>query len=179
MGDIILDPKKGVNPYMTYCTYCVRFRGKSLDAVKKEDRPNDGRELILVGNRQFVDTCTNCGMQYFGGKPAPKQPYEGTPCIKCSNTSYTRRRLTDYERIPSAEPCEECQKIIDEEKAHMTEVVGAGGIYFLCEDCGTQAVITADHELAKEVRKKMKIEPPHPCGVKVTKKDCPMCRTEN
>lgn len=178
-----LDPKKGVNPYLTYCTRCVTVHGRDPDRLApKETRAHDGPELVLVGMLGFVDTCKACGMKHYGGakKKSHAQPYSGSrECVKCGNDKFERRKLGEYERIPSSEPCEECKKEIEEQEAREREVLEAGGIYFTCEDCGVQAMIAGTHEIAKEVREKTGVEAPHPCGVKFTKKECPFCRKEN
>lgn len=180
---LTLDPKKGVNPYLTYCTRCVRVHGRDPDRLApKEKRAHDGPELVLMGMLGFVDTCRQCGMRHYGGakKKQYSQPYSGSKeCVSCGNDTFDRRKLGEYERIPSSEPCEECKKEIEEENKKKQEILEGGGIFLKCEDCGLEAMLRGDHELAKEVRAKMKIDPPHPCGVAVTKKDCPMCRTAN
>jgi hypothetical protein len=180
---IILDPKLGVNPRLTYCQRCVVVKGKDPNAVKKEDQPNDGPDLMLMGNKGYVDTCQSCGFKHYGGAPKAKNhahPYEPSKaCVRCGNGNFNRRKLADWERIPSMEPCEECKKELEVENAHIKEVIESGGIYWKCESCLRTGVLRADHELSREVREKTDIAPPNPVGVKMNSKECPFCRTEN
>ena len=170
----MLDSKLGINPRLTYCIRCVE-KGKKLNAIKKEDRPNDGPDLVLMGNKNYVDTCKSCGMQHYGGAPGvkPRQPYHPSrKCIKCGNGEFDRRQLLEHERVPSGVPCEECQKELDEVK----KIVEEGGVYWRCESCLQEGVIRGTHQFAKDIRVQMKIEAPHPLGVTFTKETCPHCQ---
>jgi hypothetical protein len=146
MSSITLHPEKGVNPFLTFCPRCG----------------GEGRDLILVGRRDYVDECQGCGMKHFGG--ADKKTCQG-----CGRHQFNRRKIADGEKLPGG-LCLECETEVAEHKA----VVAAGGVYFQCADCGVQGVIKAN-EFTADVRKHHGLTDGEPCGVEFTADDCPKC----
>jgi hypothetical protein len=149
VSSIKLHPEKGVNPKLTYCGRCG----------------GPGSELVLVGADEWVYTCSSCSTTVFG--------YGSGTCPKCQETRTLNRvrKMEDNEKLPGG-LCEACEKEVAEHKA----VVEAGGVYFMCEDCGVEGVIKGTAPLAKMAREKLKVEAPKPLGVKFSKKDgCPKC----
>lgn len=145
-GDLQLHPKLGVNPHLTVCPRC----GK------------DSNELLLIGARDWISRCDDCGLNLIGGGPCPEHPRAHTTRV---------RMIGEHERLPATTLCDEC-------KAEVTlhrQVVSEGGIYFKCK-CGATGVIKASAPLAGLVRERMQIAAPAPCGVELD--DCPQCKPE-
>jgi hypothetical protein len=144
-----LDKEKGVNPFRTYCPRCG----------------GEGRELILVGNRQYTQTCPSCGVVNFGGVDHGK-------CGHCQGEmeEVKKVKIPDGELLPGG-LCEKCEKEVKEFK----ELVAAGGIYWKCK-CGAGGVVKANTQTAVEFRKAVGVEAPEPVGMKV--ENCPRCMIE-
>ncbi len=146
-NDIPLHPEKGVNPHMTVCPGC----GK------------EGDEIILVGANNCVLECQACNKKQLGKKRARK-------CLTCgAQELHFVREMDDTERLPSL--CEECADM--EKKA--ADAVKEGGVFWKCKDCGAGGAIMAESELAQNVRKELDMEPPKPCGIELSKANCPAC----
>lgn len=145
-GDITLHPKLGVNPRMTICVRCG----------------GDGRELVLLGERNYVTTCPHCGINAIGSKPSEK-------CPKCGKkmAGGKKRELGDHEKIPAG-LCEKCEKEVEESKGEIQR----GGVHVKCK-CGMTGVIKAYHPMAKEARDHFNLHNGEPCGVEVDR--CPLC----
>jgi len=153
---ILLDPEKGVNPFLTYCTRCG----------------GDGPDLILVGRKQYKDVCDNCGGVYLGGRDRKvgDRPYQGGQCQFCKEyTSFTRSKIEEGEKLPGG-LCKNCEDEIEEHK----KVVAAGGIYFKCSECNAQGVIKAN-EFTAIVRAQHGLENGEPCGIEFNHTDTPKC----
>jgi len=60
-----------------------------------------------------------------------------------------------------------------DERAEHAALVAAGGVHFRCRTCKAEGVIRPDVELAKQVRRALKIEAPEPCAVEM--ETCPAC----
>jgi len=152
LGSIRLDPKRGVNPALTFCPRCG----------------GETNELLLVGLAE-VRRCSKCSGRIVG--PPPRDGI----CPLCHQNGrefkYLRQFDGSRERLPASQPCDKCQV---EMKKHR-EIVEAGGVYWRCSDCKSEGVLRETAELSKEVRKQMKIEPPAPCGVEFSKDTCPVC----
>lgn len=153
MSHITLHKERGVNPRLTICTWCHKDVG-----------------LVLLGAREHIYRCTNCSQVSIGGRP-------GTPgncvCPKCDrhDTYVQDRKIGEHEKINLGELCDDCAKKRAEHEAE----VAAGGIYWRCDVCHSAGVLRATAELSKDVRKKLGIEPPKPCGVAFDKETCPVC----
>lgn len=146
MSSIRLHPTLGVNPRLTICPGCG----------------GTGDELILLGIRNYIDKCSGCGLQMYGGGPD-----SNNPCPTCGRygSFYRLRDLAEFEKLMSPNLCKKCVK---RQKA-CREMVAAGGIHFRCKECDAEGAIKADHDLSKRVREQMKIEAPKPCGVEFEK----------
>jgi len=157
MSTIYLHPTKGVNPRLTICRNC----GKDVG-------------VALLGSREGLYTCTSCGTHSIGGRPGKDRPGHlgSSICPKCeASDSYVRERsIEDGEKLP-IELCDECKKLEDD----TAQMVREGGVYFKCAKCGSAGAIKGTHELAIEVRKKLEVEAPKPCGIEFDEKTCPVC----
>jgi len=142
--NLVLHKKDGVNPKTCYCGRCG----------------GESSELMLIGNRDKKFTCGQCGVVSYGS----------VKCLKpdCNGNTGKKEKIGEYERLPSSEPCDNCQGQID--------MVIAGGIFFKCLDCNTAGAIKPEHPLSINIRKQHKIEAPKPVGIEFTKNTCPVCR---
>jgi len=98
MTSIRLHPALGVNPrlFTEHCPLC----GKADE------------QILLLGLRNFKDTCTECGMVHIGGSDRDK--YGVLACKRCGSGVSTRATLQDSERFDGATVCDEC-------RAHMLQ----------------------------------------------------------
>lgn len=147
---ILLHPKLGVNPRLTFCPRCG----------------GETNELLLVGKANKLCRCRHCKMTMLG----PPWP---AICPKCRNYPGWEkiRELDEWEKLPSSKVCDECQK----EQEQFAQVVKEGGIYFRCK-CGVEGVVKAGAPLALAIREHANIQPPDPIGVEV--ETCPKCKPE-
>jgi hypothetical protein len=154
MSHVTLHRDKGVNPFLTICRAC----GKDVG-------------LVLVGVREWVDTCDKCGMKHYGGA-------DNRECKGCKEhgATFTRRKLEEREKIP-IEICDDCRKSekdFDEKlEAMARKEAPNGAILFRCK-CGNKGLIGGHAEIAKLVREKLNIKPPALCGVDLD--ECTDCR---
>ena len=147
---VTLHPAKGVNPFLTTCHQC----GKDVG-------------LVLLGVKDYIDTCTNCNAPHVGGMEG-RGCYR--KCMKCGEIGTPdRRHLEKDEKLP-IEICDDCKKLNEEVK----KMVAEGGIHFRCTKCGSAGGIKKDTPLSKLVREKMNI-PTGPCGVELD--ECPQCES--
>jgi len=153
---IQLHPTKGVNPRLTICPRC----GK------------DGPELILMGIRDYYQTCPSCDTRSYGG-------FDRGTCPKCkAHVSGNKTPIGEHERIPGS-LCKECEDVI---KLHR-ELVEAGGVYWKCNDCHGEGVIKGTSEFAQHIRATVEngkykdpVNGKYPAiGVAFDKKSCPVC----
>lgn len=144
--NVRLHPEKGLNPRVTICIACGADVG-----------------VILLGSNELVYTCDKCGRNHLGGKP------KRCPCGEL-HLFTKKRKVGDYEKIPLG-LCKSCEEELEKHKSMVKE----GGVYWRCTKCRNAGVILNNHELAKIVRDKLKIEPPAPCGVEFDG-DCPACK---
>jgi hypothetical protein len=143
MSSIRLHSRLGVNPRLTICRRCG----------------GTGEELILLGDKNYVDTCS-CGLHVYGGISGI------SPCPKCKATGGVKRRtLEDNERLPSGSLCRDCEK----EAKEFAKIVADGGIYFKCEECKREGVIKPESGCSISVRKKLNFAAPDPCGIEFQK----------
>ena len=147
-----LHPKKGLNPHMLKCMRCGADIG-----------------VVLLGKHDYKVTCKDCGTVHYGGtgsRPAK--------CQKCGSYNLgLAEPISDYEPV-YGDICEECQKEI----AAFTEEVKAGGVFFVCDNCGAEGVIKRDTELAKLTREELGLSEPtsgeyKPAGIRLER--CPRC----
>lgn len=93
-NSITLHPKLGVNPRMfdVVCPVC----GENHPAI------------LLLGTRNYIDTCNGCGLQHIGGVswPAPRE----LPTCRCGSTNFTRRQLGEFESSVGGtnQVCDKC-----------------------------------------------------------------------
>lgn len=144
-----LHSTKGVNPRLTFCTRCG----------------GDGAEIILLGARETVRTCRNCGTHNFGSRASDK-------CGKCGEKLFDAdsRKIGDSEKLPGG-ICDTCKAELESFRSE----VAAGGVFWRCA-CGAEGVVKAGTELAKQVRETSGIAAPNPVGVSF--EECPRCRKE-
>jgi len=103
MSDSIrLHPKLGVNPHLTYCPRCG----------------GEGRDIVLIGARDYIDRCCECDMHLIGGGRCPKHPGRRTERV---------RKIEEHEKLPGS-MCEACEA----DQARQEAEVVAGGVYFRC-----------------------------------------------
>lgn len=143
MKDLVLHPKLGVNPHLTYCPRCG----------------GDAREIILIGARDYINKCCECGLHLIGGGPCPDHPGRRTERVKM---------IGEHDKLPGS-PCERCEKEVAEHAA----IVAAGGVYFRCA-CGARGVIKATARIAGLAREKLGIAAPAACGIELD--ECPTCK---
>jgi len=145
---MILDNKKGVNPFLSVCPRCGKDTG-----------------VVLVGKRDIVTTCANCGTRNYGS-------YRHEKCGGCRAPlrDGKSRKLEEQEKLPGAF-CEECLK----EAEVWEEEVKRGGVYWRCK-CGCDGVFKADSEVAVSYRQLAGKPAPEVLGVSV--KACLMCSKE-
>ncbi len=150
---IPISQKHGVNPSLVVCIRCGEDTG----------------EIILPGKINRY-SCSECGKE----KIYLHKSKHGCPDCKKGSATLTHDK-SDVEmprKVSMGTFCKKCEGEIAEHR----KAVEDGGIYWECKDCKSKGVITGDAELAKIVRKDMKIEPPKPCGIQFTKEElCPVC----
>ena len=149
-GDIVLHPKLGINPRMTICIRCG----------------GEGRELILLGNKNKVITCPNCDANVIGSSTKGK-------CPKCQRrlAGGKSRELEDSERIPAGY-CEKCEN----ELKSFDDEVKRGGVHIKCK-CGMTGIVKAGHPLAKHARDHFGFHNGEPCGIET--EVCPQCEVKD
>ncbi len=144
---IRISEEHGLNPIMGQCPRCRKDNG----------------EIMLPGLLYYW-WCGNCRKNTI----AQTRPKDG--CVHCRSSELAlsgeyEAKLGD--RIPGG-LCDHCK---DEVEVFESEIA-RGGVYFKCA-CGSQGIIKAETELAKDVRKK---HPEGPVGVELT--GCPICGKE-
>jgi len=161
MSDITLHPELGVNPRLTFCPGCG----------------GAGQDLMLFGNRNYVDECRECGMKHYGGANRRRTRKK---CQRCGHDCFDRRILTDQEKVPSSELCECCKKkneVFQNELKELYEeykpAFEAGAVFSTCEKCNSLMIVNGEAELAKHMRECHGIAPPKPFVVSVP--GCPNC----
>jgi hypothetical protein len=160
LQDLLLHPKKGLNPRLTTCARCG----------------GEGRDLLLLGKADYKDICDECSAVHYGG--ANKDSSSGRrACFHCGSSSFTRKPLEELEKVPHG-LCQACEQ----EVALHKKLVEEGGIYWKCKDCGASGVIK-DSPLSKHVREQLNIKAPEACGLEFSKSggsiNCPACGDEN
>lgn len=131
-------------------TFCRRCGGESS-------------ELMLVGIANFKSTCPACGCVHYGG--AVRRGGRRQECQKCGHagSDFKREELDEFERLPSSGPCDKCKELL----RVAGENAPSGAILAKCKKCRSEFVIKGESELAKEVRKKLGVQPPALCGVEL------------
>lgn len=152
MSSLRLHDAKGVNPRLMICPQCGEDTG-----------------VALIGAHESKTQCSDCGTICYGGYPRGPG---NRRCQKpgCFGTYHRIGAIEEREKIPG-DLCDKCADL----NKQVAEVVTQGGIHFHCEDCGAAGAIRPDHPLSIAVRKQMGIEAPNPCGIELTKKECPQC----
>lgn len=147
MSSIKLHPTKGVNPHLGLCPRC----GK------------DSGDILLLGTNDKKFVCNRCDLTSYGA----------SHCLKCLDQNGETKVIQEGEKIPS-HICKECETEVNDLRA----VVEAGGIFFECKDCGANGVIRKtdkEGDFASEVRTRMKMPAPQPCGIRFSETNCPQC----
>lgn len=147
---IRMHPKLGANPHMMACHACGEAYG-----------------VMLLGDN---DSIWECG---HGTKCVGRPDQREYKCGCAPRNFAKKRRIEEHEKIVNGtcDPCIARFKLQD-------EWVKEGGIYFKCTDCGCAGAIRANSEIAQDVRLKLKIEAPAPCGIDFDKNTCPQCGPE-
>jgi len=152
---IELHKEHGVNPRMMICKHCDADIG-----------------VILVGVRDYKDTCDKCGLVHYGGA-------DDNTCQGCGLKQFTRDKVALNERIPGG-VCDACEAIIKARKdllmAEYEKVKHTGAIFFHCAKCASAGLVKGETEVAKDVRARLNIPIPAPCGL--TLHGCPNCSRE-
>lgn len=139
MSTIQLHPTKGVNPKLTFCPSCGQ----------------DANELVLVGKQDYKWTCNHCSQMHIGYFPK---------CQKCGSCDRgSRIEITEHERLPASQPCDECQEF----NKVANEAFKSGGIIIRCKVCGGQAVIKGTTDMAIRTREHSGIFAPNPVGLEL------------
>lgn len=143
-SSITLHPTQGVNPHLTYCRRCGA----------------DTNELLLIGNRTAIRRCTGCGVTLLGHRANDK-------CNQCGSYGpHTQTgTIAEGEKLPGNEFCDKCKAEVAEHRA----IVEAGGIFFKCTQCGKEGVIKHRAPICAEVRKRLNVPAPKPCGIEFHK----------
>ena len=144
---ITLDKEFGLNPRLTTCCICG----------------GEGKELMLLGNKNYKAHCPEHGTIYGLGAGTRRCPVE-----KCGRMLVEHVALRPNERVPSTEPCDACKA----KQAAVDALVEAGGLYMMCDRCGSRGAIQRTEENAKlcdEVRAKGAM------GVRLN--SCPACES--
>jgi len=149
-NSILLHKEKGINPHMTICSRCG----------------GDGEEILLLGTSDTKFYCSGCSQNVIA-------PARTNKCPNCRryDTLDLIGTIDDWEKITTG-ICSKCEKELKEHK----KVVSEGGIYFRCK-CGAEGVIKPSNKICKDVRDKMNIQAPKPCGVELP--SCPACEDKN
>lgn len=137
----------------TFCQRCGRNAG----------------EITLLDGQDTLYRCES-GEHNHIGLPQNRK------CDPCGvRTTFIKiRKIEPSERLPAPDPCAICA----EELAEWDAEIKKGGAYFKCMDCGAHGVLLADSDLAKAVRKKLKIRPPEPAAIQINKSVCANCAKE-
>lgn len=92
---INLHPKLGLNARLTIalCPSC--------------GAEHEGNELVLMGARNFKDTCRECGAVHYGG-------HDDEPCRSCGSMAFDREVMEENEKVRVSEPCPECVKLLED-----------------------------------------------------------------
>lgn len=152
---IEISKKHGINPTILFCAWCGKETG----------------ELGLVGRTSKLK-CRTCGAIVYGkrtGKvycPACGSEGRGRDLFDCVEMD------VEVPKNMSCGLCDECKKRKEASDAEVKK----GGIYWKCPVCGSKGALKAGSELAKMVRKKMKIKKPNPVGIEFTAEECPVCQ---
>jgi hypothetical protein len=148
---IPVSEKHGINPALVKCQYC----GKNTD------------EIVLVG-RGYAYKCLQCGVSTISYSAPSK-------CDSCGGSTFLRANEEfDGSRGIVCGTCDECSEKIQQDKATMSAVVEAGGVYWKCEVCGASGAIKAS-AFARQVRKAAKVPVPKPCEVTLDHTHEPKC----
>jgi len=146
---MLLHKTKGLNPRMTFCPRCG----------------GEANELILVGANDKVHKCEDCGMLHIG---APKH----MKCQKCGKYNLSFHTiLGDSDKLPASQPCDACQKEIELHRS----IIAEGGIYWKCAFNKNHNGVIKPNKFTIAVRSQLKVNPPSPCGIEFTQKECPVC----
>ena len=113
-----------------------------------------------------LDVCANCG--------------ESVGVVLGMRSGMVLKRedgsaIEEHEKVSTGGLCDPCAKLQEEQKT----IVDAGGIYFKCRDCGSEGAIRKTASICADVRAKLDIPAPEPCGVEFDKTNCPACSVVN
>lgn len=97
-GHITLHPTLGVNPRMTTCDIC-----------------GEGASILLLGGRNWRETCAGCGAVVYGGIN------RSSPCPKCGSAeSHSRESIPEHEhQVPVMDRCSRCVEALKQGVALM------------------------------------------------------------
>jgi len=144
---ITLHPKLGINARLTFCHRCG----------------GESQELLLLGIANFKSTCPLCDTAHYGGAGNPGRGRQ--TCQRCDHSGFDFKfeELDEFEKLPSREPCDKCRELLRVAKENAPQ----GAILGKCKKCRSEFVLSGSSEWAKEVRKRLGIEPPALCGVEL------------
>lgn len=138
-----LHPKKGLNPHMLLCERCGEAYG-----------------IAVIGNEDKIYQCESCEVFYLAAR--------SKKCPGCGKRSGRFvKELHDYEPIVNG-LCKNCE----EELKHLTDLVREGGLFFKCENCGSEGVIKPS-DTTKELKRNCGYSESEPLGVTIP--ECPNC----
>lgn len=130
MGSITVHKRLGLNARLTFCPKCG----------------GEGSGLVMLGRKNYKGMCSEHGHVYGIGPRTTHCIAEG-----CDRVLTEVKELADYEKVPSVELCDACQKSL----TIQMEAIDRGGIAWQCSTCGSEGAVlpggTFD-EMIKKVR---------------------------
>lgn len=140
MSSIVLHPKLGVNPRLTFCPKCG----------------GDSNSLVMLGIKNYVDTCPQCDAKLYGGAD---RMHDGDlsnnwRCGRCGHRdsssafSSNRRELGEHEKVPG-DLCKNCKEFYSTLHKAAHENNGCGVV---CERCGSRFVVHGGSPFVKKMR---------------------------
>ncbi len=138
-GSIPLDPDKGLDPHMMFCSRCGGESNALTIGALRKAKLADGRWIFSQADQR--------------NKTAKNLIDQG---IIRTRYDLDWIKLDEDERVPDPTPCDDCQQ----ELKQWADLVAQGGVYFRCKTCSATGVIKPGTDLAVAVREKAKIAAP-------------------
>ncbi len=135
MSNIPINPKKGLDPRLTYCGRCGCETNEIIIGDNRLMENTDGQKA-LAPRGQTTQIARKLGWDHYTVNEVP----EG--------------------KLPATEPCDSCKA----ELIEWDEIAKAGGVYFRCDECKQSGMIKPS-DYATVLRKHTGTEPNDPCGV--------------